>query len=170
MSIQDDVAANPRAAVFEVLSEVRAGMLGLTGSGTGFQPMTHFPNEDAGSIWFISSTETDLVQSLGMGEDADYVVISEDHDVHVSLQGKLYHLQDARKLDELWSPMVSAWFEGGKSDPRIALLRFDPEKADIWASSASMLKVGFEMIRANLDPAHVPDLGVRATVKFPTAA
>ncbi len=170
MSIQDDVTADPRSATFEVLEGVRAGMLGLTGGGDGFQPMTHFADAEAGLIWFISSTETAIVESLGMGEDAEYVVISEDHDVHISLRGKLYHLHDDAKLDELWSPVIGAWFEGGREDPRVALLRFEPEVADIWASSTSSLKFGFEIIRANLDPEHQPDIGVKATVRFPTAA
>jgi general stress protein 26 len=167
MSIQDDVSVNPRQAVFDVLDGVRAGMLGLTGGAEGFRPMTHFADADSGLIWFISSTDTLFVQSLGMGEDADYVVISQDHDVHVSLRGKLYHLHNDAKLDELWSPLVSAWFEGGRDDPKIALLRFDPEVGDVWASSTSTLKFGFEVIRANLDPEHQPDIGGKATVTFP---
>ncbi len=170
MTIQDDVASDPRGALFDVLDGVRAGMLGLSGGGQGFQPMSHFPDAASGLIWFISSTETDLVQSLGMGEDADYVVISEDHDAHVSLRGKLYHLHDDAKLAALWSPVVAAWFEGGKDDPRVALLRFDPEVAELWASSTSTLKFGFEIVRASLDPAHQPDIGVKATVRFPQAA
>ncbi|MGV8984716.1 MAG: pyridoxamine 5'-phosphate oxidase family protein [Cypionkella sp.] len=169
MSILQDVSIDPRGAVFDVLDEVRAGMLGLTGGGDGFQPMTHFLDGSAGVIWFISSTQTDLVQSLGHGEDADYVVISQDHDVHVSLRGKLQHLHDAAKLDELWSPMFSAWFDGGKDDPRVALLRFDAEAANVWASTSSSLKFGFEMLRANLDPEHRPAVGVKVNVTFPTA-
>jgi general stress protein 26 len=170
MTVQESVAQNPRGTIFEILERVRAGMLGLVGGGGGFQPMTHFLDSEPGLIWFISSTDTALVQSLGMGEDAEYVAISEDHNVHVSMRGKLYHLHDAAKLDELWNPMVAAWFEGGRDDPRVALLRFEPEIADIWASSASSLKVGFEIVRASLDPAHQPDIGVTATVRFPKAA
>lgn len=170
MSIQDDVATDPRGALFDVLDGTRAGMLGLTASGAGFQPMTHFPDRDPGLIWFISSTDTELVQSLGMGEDAQYVVISDAHDVHASLRGKLYQLHDDAKLDELWSPVIAAWFEGGRKDPRVALLRFDPEVAELWASSSSSLKFGFEIVRATLDPGHQPDIGVKSTVKFPKAA
>lgn len=170
MSLQDDVSADPRAALFDVMRSVRAGMLGLSGGGDGFQPMTHFPDPDSGHIWFISSTQTALVQSLGMGEDAEYLLISEGHDVHASLRGKLYQLQDDAKLDALWSPVIAAWFEGGRKDPNVALLRFDPEVADLWASSTLSLKFGFEIIRANLDPTHQPDIGVKATVRFPKAA
>lgn len=170
MSVQEDLATDPRGALFDVLDGVRAGMLGLVGGGEGLQPMTHFPDADAGVIWFISSTDTDLVQSLGLGEDAQYVVIAEDHAAHISLRGKLYQVHNSAKLDELWGPFVSAWFEGGRDDPRVALMRFDPEIAEIWASSASTLKVGFEIIRANLDADHQPDIGTKATVRFDTAA
>jgi general stress protein 26 len=170
MSLQDNVATDPRGALFDVLDGVRAGMLGLTSGGDGFQPMTHFPDRDSGLIWFISSTDTALVQSLGMGEDADYVVVSQDHDLHASLRGKLYQLHNEAKLDELWSPIIAAWFEGGRQDPRVALLRFDPEVADVWASSTSSLKFGFEIIRSTLDPAHQPDIGVKKSVRFPPAA
>lgn len=170
MSLQDNVTTDPRGALFDVLDGVRAGMLGLTAGGDGFQPMTHFPDRASGTIWFISSTDTAMVQSLGMGEDADYVVISEDHDLHASLRGKLYHLHDDAKLDALWNPVVAAWFEGGRQDPRVALLRFDPEVADVWASSTSTLKFGFEIVRATLEPDHQPDIGVKATVRFPPPA
>lgn len=170
MSIQDNVSTNPRGAVFDVLDEVRAGMLGLSAAGEGFQPMTHFPDPTAGVIWFISSTQTDLVASLDQGENADYVVISPDHDVHISLRGKLYHVQDRARIDDLWSPMIAAWFAGGRTDPHVALLRFELEVGDIWASTPSTLKFGFEMIRANLDPSHHPDIGVKANVRFATTA
>lgn len=170
MSLRKDVASNPRGTLFDVLKDVKAGMLGLRGAGDGMQPMTHFIDAQSGVIWFVSSNETDLVRSLGLGEDAEYVVISQDHDVHASLRGKLCHLHNDTKLDDLWNPMVAAWFEKGREDPRIALLRFDTETADIWASTNSSLKLGFEVLRANLDPQHAPDIGTKATVRFPTAA
>ena len=170
MSMQDDLSTNPKGVLFDVLDGVRSGMLGLAKGDAGMQPMTHFPDAKAGVIWFISSTETDLVTSLGMGQAAQYVVIADDHDAHVSLRGKLHLVHNSAKLNDLWGPFAAAWFEGGREDPRIALLRFDPEVAEIWASSASTLKVGFEVIRANLDAGHQPDIGAKATVRFDTAA
>ena len=170
MSIQDNVAKDPRGSVFDVLDDVRAGMLGLTGRAQGLQPMMHFHDAATGQIWFISSTHTELVESLKIGGEADYVAISADQDVHLSLLGTLSHVHDDAKLDELWNPVVSAWFEGGRSDPKIALLRFDPKVANIWAASTSALRFGFEILRANVDPEHRPDIGVKATVTFPFAA
>jgi general stress protein 26 len=167
MSYQTMLAEDPRATLFDIMEDVRAGMLGLTASGTGAQPMSHHPDEEAGVVWFIASSESDLVQGVGMGEDADYIVISKDHDVHASIRGKLFQISDEAKLDELWSPFVGAWFSGGRQDPRVALLRFDPEKARIWASTTSTLKFGMEIMRANLSEGHKPDVGGHAVIDFP---
>jgi len=52
----------------------------------------------------------------------------------------------------------------------VVLLRFDPEPAEVRASSASTLKVGFGIIDTRLDPAHQPDFDARATVRSPKAA
>lgn len=162
----DQLLRDPRKALFDLLDEVRAGMLGLTAAGQGLQPMTHFPDRAAGIIWFISSTDTDLVQGIDQGEDADYVLISRDQSAQASLRGKLYQVHNDEKLDALWSPVVGAWFEG-RDDPKIALLRFDPETAEVWQSTTSAMRFGFELVRANLHSDHQPDLGTRATVTFP---
>ena len=36
---------------------------------------------------------------------------------------------DRAAIDRLWNRFVAAWFEKGKDDPKLALLRFDPERA-----------------------------------------
>jgi hypothetical protein len=37
-------------------------------------------------------------------------------------------------VDRLWNRFVAAWFEGGKDDPKLQLLRFDPEHGQVWLS------------------------------------
>ena len=46
------------------------------------------------------------------------------------------------------TPEEGAWYEGGKTDPKLALLRLDPEKAEIWLDASSIIagiKKGLEM-------------------------
>lgn len=57
--------------------------------------------------------------------------------------------------------MVAAWYPDGKDDPRLALLRFDVEDAELWVTDAGPIKVAFEVARANLGDRQ-PDLGDRA--------
>jgi general stress protein 26 len=46
---------------------------------------------------------------------------------------------DRRNIDRLWNRFVAAWFEGGKDDPKLALLRLDAERAEIWLDGSSLV-------------------------------
>lgn len=48
-------------------------------------------------------------------------------------------------IDRLWSPFVGAWFDGGKDDPKVTLLRFDAEHAEIWLNEHSLM-TGMKML------------------------
>jgi len=42
-------------------------------------------------------------------------------------------------VDRLWNRYIAAWYEGGKDDPKLALLRLDPETAEIWTDASSFI-------------------------------
>ncbi len=46
---------------------------------------------------------------------------------------------DPAVIDKLWNRYVAAWYEGGKSDPKLALLRLDPEEGQIWLDASSLV-------------------------------
>ena len=46
---------------------------------------------------------------------------------------------DRAVIDRLWNRFVAAWYEGGKDDPKLALLRFDAERAEIWLDASSLV-------------------------------
>ena len=54
------------------------------------------------------------------------------------IHGRLVVDNDPAIIDRLWNPMIAAWYEGGKPDPNLALLRFDAEKAEIWLKETSL--------------------------------
>ena len=41
-------------------------------------------------------------------------------------------------IDRLWNRFVAVWYEGGKDDPKLVLLRFDAEHAEIWLNESSV--------------------------------
>lgn len=61
------------------------------------------------------------------------------------MQGTLSLDNDRATIDRLWNRFVAAWFEGGKEDPRLALLRFDPHEAEIWLDGSSVM-AGIKML------------------------
>jgi general stress protein 26 len=46
---------------------------------------------------------------------------------------------DRAVVDRLWNRYVAAWFEGGKDDPKLALLRLDAESAEVWIDASSVI-------------------------------
>ena len=116
-------------------------MLGLDGVEDGHaQPMTaQFATDDnRGPIWFFTSKEAKLVQELRASSNGVAHFVSKGHDLFATMHGNLTPDNDRATIDRLWNPFVAAWFEGGKDDPKLQLLRFDPERAQIWLNGSSL--------------------------------
>ncbi|MFZ1727892.1 MAG: pyridoxamine 5'-phosphate oxidase family protein [Albidovulum sp.] len=170
MDMLEQVRADARTALFDAMTDVRAGMLGVEGSGQHMQPMTHFLDEDTAELWFITASDTDLVRAVGQGARAHYCVISKDQTLHACLSGTIVQSQDTEKLDALWSPVAAAWFEGGRDDPKVTLLQLTLLDAAVWATTDSMVAQSVEMARATMDAGHKPDIGEHVVVQFGKAA
>ena len=120
----------------------RTFLLGLLGVEEGHaQPMTAQLDEgaDDGPIYIFTSTDTDLVKSMGRSHRAFGHFSSKGHDLFASFEGELALVEDRETIDRLWNPYVAAWFEGGKTDPKVQLLRFDAQRAQIWLNEHSLL-------------------------------
>ena len=126
-------------------------MLGLDGVEDGHaRPMTAQVEGDHGPIWFFTSKENALITLLDRGDRAIATFASKGHDLFATVHGRLSLDNDRAVIDRLWNRFVAAWFEGGKQDPKLALLRLDPESAEIWLDASSMV-AGFKML-IGIDP------------------
>jgi general stress protein 26 len=126
-------------------------MLGLDGVEDGHaRPMTaQLQHEARGPIWFFTATDNAIVQKLPQGDRAIATFAAKGHGLFATLHGRLSLDNDRAVIDQLWNRHVAAWFEGGKDDPRLALLRLDPERAEIW--DASSLIAGVKLL-LGIDP------------------
>jgi len=124
-------------------------MLGLTGQDSSgkAQPMTAQigDREGRGPIWFFSARDVDLVQAMGSGAPAELLFVSKGHDLFASIEGRLVPDNDPAKVDELWSPFAAAWYEEGKQDPKLRLIRFEPGAAQVWLNENSLF-AGVKML------------------------
>ncbi len=41
-------------------------------------------------------------------------------------------LEDRAKIEELWSPLLKVWFQDGKDDDKISLIRVTPTQVYYW--------------------------------------
>lgn len=136
---------------WKALKSDRVMMLGLDGVEHGHtRPMTGQFEADGGPIYFFTSTDNGLVARLTSGQDAIAAFCAKGHDLFASVSGTLSRDNDRATIDRLWNRFVAAWYEGGKEDPKLVLLRLDPKDAEIWLNESSLL-AGVKLL-FGLDP------------------
>ncbi len=57
-------------------------------------------------------------------------------------------MTDAAKIDELWDTSAQAWFEHGREDPKVALLKVTAHTAEYWATDEPKPLVLFKYAKA----------------------
>jgi len=126
-------------------------MLGLVGVDDDHtRPMTAQVEGDHGPIWFFTAKDNAIVRLLDKGRRAIASFTSKGHDLFATVHGSLSIDNDRAAIERLWNPFVAAWYEGGKDDPKLALLRLDPERGEIWENGSSLI-AGVKML-AGIDP------------------
>ena len=127
-------------------------MLGLLGEPEhAGQPMTaQLDGDGPGPIWFFTTRDTELVQALGTGKPAVMTFADKGHDLFATLNGTLVPDNDRATLDRLWSRFTAAWYEGGKDDPKLQLIRFDGRHDQVWLNENSVF-AGVKML-IGIDP------------------
>ncbi len=133
--------AELEAKLWKALRSDMTVMLGLDGVDEGHaQPMTaQFEDkENHGPIWFFTAVDTDMSRAMGDRHRALLHFASKGHDVFASLHGELVKDNDPAMIEKLWNRFVAAWFPGGKSDPKLQLLRFEPEQGQVWLNENSL--------------------------------
>ena len=120
------------------IGDINAGMLATPTDRA--RPMSHtLHDDDRTALWFITAHGTDIADAAKSGSAATY-------------------------LDDLWSPVADAWFEGGQKDPDVCLVRMTLSKAEVWATDGGA-KFLFEIAKANLTDAK-PDMGDHGVLTF----
>ena len=147
--------AEIQARFWSALKDDMTMMVGLDGIDDGHaRPMTAQLDGERSPIWFFTSKDNALVQKLGQGgqpvqgafgqaqfgkgDRAIATFASKGHDIFATVHGRLSLDNDRATIDKLWNRFVAAWFEGGKDDPNLQLLRFEPGRAQIWLNDNSL--------------------------------
>ena len=135
-----------KSKFWKALSSDMVMMLALANVDDGHaRPMTAQIEKDKSSIWFFTSTENALVKNIGRSNKGVGTFTSKGHDLYATIHGKLTLDHDNDTIDRLWNSFVAAWYEGGKDDPKLALLRFDPTNGEVWLTGSSII-AGIKMI------------------------
>ena len=127
-------------------------MLSLAAVDEGHsRPMTaQFDDKNPGPIWFFTTQDAELVRAMGKAHRAVVHFVAKDHELFATVHGELRPDNDRATLDRLWNGFVAAWYEGGRQDPNLQLLRLDPEHAQVWLNENNLL-AGMKLL-LGIDP------------------
>ena len=124
----------------ELIKDVDVAMMVTMDNGIMHsRPMSTQDTDFDGELWFFTNIKDHKIEEIEKDDRVNLSYSKPDDTIYVSVSGTVAVVRDQAKIDELWSPIYKAWFEGGKDDPNIALLRVTVERAEYWDYSAGML-------------------------------
>ena len=128
------------------------------------RPMATLEVDDEGNLWFFTGKSSDKNDEI-KDNDTVQLIYSKNSDAHfLTITGKATMVQDQAKKDELWNPIVKAYFPGGKEDPDLALIKVKPEAAHYWdtvyGKMVTWLKMATSAVTGNR-----ADVGVEGKLK-----
>jgi general stress protein 26 len=128
--------------------------------------MTQQALEDDATLWFFTSNDSELVQNLLLHPKVNISFAEPSNNVYVSITGEAGLVHDREKKEELWNPMVSAWYPLGADDPRVVLLRVKIQCAEYWDSHSDKMMSIFSMAKAVITGERPKDVGEHEKLQF----
>lgn len=122
------------AKFLDKLKESPFVMLGLQ-NGEHAEPMTaQIDDDQPNTLFFFAGKDNRAAK----GGAAMVQFVGKGHDFFACLAGEVTATQDRAEIDKLWNKQAEAWFPDGKDDPRLTLLRFDVDSAELWETDISV--------------------------------
>lgn len=126
---------------WKALDSSRTVMLAAMGTNAApARPMTAQTDEDIkdGSIYFFASRGEGVGQEVLAGSTtASFAFQSKGNDMFASAVGPIAAVNDPAMVDKLWSALAGLYYEDGKRDPELVLLRFTPPQFEVWRSTTT---------------------------------
>ncbi len=115
------------------------------------RPMSCVKVEEASATcWFFTNEYSEKVDELKNENDINLSFSNPAKQDFISLSGEVELITDRQKMEELWSPIIKAWFPEGLDSDRLALLKFTPTKGEYWDGSSSKIIQLYKISKAIL--------------------
>jgi general stress protein 26 len=96
------------------------------------RPMNVREVDEHGNFWFISGA--DSYKNFEINHDNRvqlfFSKMSDSH--YLSVFGSATIYRDKNKIEDIWTPIANTWFEEGKDDPNVTVIKVEPTDAYYW--------------------------------------
>ncbi|HWK98902.1 MAG TPA: pyridoxamine 5'-phosphate oxidase family protein, partial [Parapedobacter sp.] len=100
-------------------------------------PMSRQEVDDEGNIWYLISSESETHVNLKRNSKASILFshVGDYNFLHVN--GVAEITNDKQRIEKYWNKMMEGWFEKGKDDARIRVLKIVPVEAYYWDNKSN---------------------------------
>lgn len=124
----------------ELLDDIDFCMLTThSGGRLRSRPMSTQKMETDGELWFFTNDNSHKIEEIEADNRVNCAYAKPDDNTYVSVSGTASISKDRAKIEELWSPILKAWFPDGLDDPTLCLLKVQVQEAEYWEASSSTL-------------------------------
>ena len=113
---------------------------------TGARPMSVQQVDDAGNLWFLSAGDSYKNQDLALDPSVKLFFQGSAHSDFLMLRGTATVSRDKAKIKELWEPIIKTWFTEGVDDPRVTVIKVEPNDGYYWDTKHNMAVAGIKMM------------------------
>lgn len=114
------------------------------------RPMSVEDVDDQGNLWFISSRKSNKNFEIKHDDRVQLIFSKSAEAKFLSVYGNATVYRDKATIEAIWSPMDKAWFEEGKDDPDVTVIKVSPSDAYYWDTESgkvvSLLKIAASAI------------------------
>jgi len=150
----------------ELTKDTRIAMLCTNLAQVPFSacPMsTQQVEEKTGAIWFFSSDDNQHTHEIAIDNRVQLIYADNGSSSYLTVTGTAELLYDQAKIDELWTPLVKVWFQGGKDDPHLRLLKVTPQEGFYWDTKHGKM-VSFLKMIASVATGKTMDGGIQGSL------
>lgn len=116
---------------------------------TNARPMMVQEVDDEGNLWFISSADTHKDHELQNNPEVYLYFQSSGGGEFLEILGRASVSHDLRRIEQLWKPEFNAWFEMGKEDPKVSVIKVAPREGHFWDNEHGGVAAGVRSILSN---------------------
>ena len=95
------------------------------------RPMSLKETDEEGNLWFLSSEQSHKNFEIKEDNRVQLYFMNNGDSEYLSILGKAFIYKDKSTIEDKWTPMANAWFDG-KEDPNVSVIRVTPEETYYW--------------------------------------
>lgn len=102
------------------------------------RPMAVQEIDEEGNLWFLSANDSHKNKEILSNPAVQLLFQGSGYTDFLTLYGTATVSEDKAKIKELWKPILKTWFTQGIDDPRISVIKVDPEWGYYWDAKHNM--------------------------------